>query len=402
MRVTRSTVAAAAVALLASVVAGCGSSSSNNSSSTAASAKTTAANTAAASSTTAASASDIAAAQKLVEGGSAMTTSFTPPGPPIKNAKSLVQGKTVWYIPVTALPPWFQIQSKVQQSVWSKLGAKVHVCDGKANPTSISACLQQAVANKAALVVTDSIPVPFAQAAYQKVVDSKIPVVAGYTDKSASPTQGSFGKYFRGISGEEAPTQELGAAYAIVSSGGKGKVLVAGANDIPSSVAASQAAIAYFKNNCPGCEVKSFMLKTVGNQNLASEVSGQILKDPNVNVFYTPYEAPSGALFLQGIRNSGKKMTFMSTAGDVAGLTRIKQGTQLGDVGLDPVYQGWNYADAGLRALAGMPPAQYKGIVHLFTKDNVPSNPTIAGWLSGMWYSNLGFQPLYLKNWNAS
>jgi hypothetical protein len=95
-------------------------------------------------------------------------------------------------------------------------------------------------------------------------------------------------------------------------------------------------------------------------------------------------------------------MTFMSTAGDVAGLARLHQGAQLGDVGLDPVYQGWNYVDAGLRALAGMPSVQYNGIMRLFTKANDPANPTIAGWLSGTYYSNLAFEALYKKNWGLS
>jgi ribose transport system substrate-binding protein len=387
MRLTRLTIAAAVLAL---GVAACGDNGDTSGS---------AAN---ASSSTSSGSSDIGAARKLVSGGSALATSFTPPGPPISAGKGSWSGKTVWYVPVTALPPWFQIQSKVQQSVWSMLGAKVHVCDGQGNPTTISTCLRQAVSSKAAAVITDAIPVPFAQDAYTQVVNAKIPVIAGYTDAGASPTNGNFGKYFHGISGEETPTQELGAAQVIAASGGKAKVMVAGANDIPSAVTASKAAISYFKSNCPGCTVASFFVKTNGNSNLASEVSGQILKHPGYDYFYTPYEAPSGTAFLQAIRQTGRKMTFMSTAGDTSGLTRIASGAQLGDVGLDPVYQGWNYVDATLRALSGMPAAQYKGLVHLFTKDNVPSDPSIAGWLSGKWYSNLAFEDAYKKLWGVS
>jgi ribose transport system substrate-binding protein len=401
MRVRKATLATVLAALLALAVAACGSSSSSSSSSSASSASGT--GTASNAAATSSGSGDIAAAQKLVADSTALPSAFTAPGPPIKGgAKSLVSGKTIWYIPVTALPPWFDIQSKVQQSVWSMMGATVHVCDGQGNPTTISTCLRNAVAQKAAAVITDAIPVPFAQDAYTAVVNAHIPVIAGYTDKDAAPTSGNFGKYFHGISGEETPTQQIGAAQAIVASGGKANVLVAGANDIPSAVTASKAAVAYFKSACPGCTVNSFFVKTNSNPNLASEVSGQILKDPSADYFYTPYEAPSGALFLQAIRQTGRHMTFMSTAGDVAGLARIHQGTQLGDVGLDPVYQGWNYADATLRALAGMPQVQYKGILHLFTKANDPANPTVAGWLSGKYYSNLAFQNVYKQNWGLS
>jgi ribose transport system substrate-binding protein len=396
MRVRKRFITASLAALLGLGITACGSSSK----STSASGSTPSSS---GSSSTSAGSGDIAAAQKLVADHAALTTSFQAPGPPIKGGvKSVAAGKSIWYIPVTALPPWFDIQSKVQQSVWSMLGATLHVCDGQGNPTTISTCLRQAVAAKAAVVITDAIPVPFALDAYTAVVNAGIPVVAGYTDKAASPTNGNFGKYFHGISGEETPTQQIGAAEAIVASGGKAKVLIAGANDIPSAMAASNAAIAYFKSNCPGCTADSLFLKTVANPNLASEVSGQILRHPSDNYLYTPYEAPSGTLFLQAIRQAGRSMTFMSTAGDVAGLARLHQGAQLGDVGLDPVYQGWNYVDAALRALAGMPSVQYNGIMRLFTKANDPANPTIAGWLSGTYYSNLAFEALYKKNWGLS
>jgi ribose transport system substrate-binding protein len=410
MRIPRLTVAATTAAILALGVAACGSASSGGSSSTSGSGASRSSGSGSSTSTssgpgttTSSGSSDVAAAQKLVASAAPLATSFQVPGPPIKGGgKSVASGKTVWYVPVTALPPWFQIQSKVQQSVWSILGATVHVCDGQGNPTTISTCLTQAVARKAALVITDAIPVAFVQDAYNAVVNAHIPVVAGYTDKSATPTNGNFGKYFQGVSGEEALTQEIGAAEVIVASGGKANVLVAGANDTPSAAAASEAAISYFKTSCPGCTVSSFMTKTVGNQNLASVVSGQLLRASSPSYLYTPYEAPSGPLFLQGVRQTGRTITFMSTAGDVAGLARIRGGEQLADVGLDPVYQGWNYVDAGLRALAGMAHVQYHGIVHLFTKDNVPKNPTDAGWLSGKWYSSLSFESVFKKTWGVA
>jgi ribose transport system substrate-binding protein len=345
----------------------------------------------------------IAVAQRLVADNTKLATAFKVPGPPIKGgAKSVAAGKSIWYIPVTVEPPWFDIQSKVQQSVWSMLGATVHVCDGADSPTNISSCLREAVSNKAAAVITDSIPVPFAQDAYTAVVNAKIPVIAGYTDKDAAPTTGNFGKYFVPVSGLQTQTQQLGAAEAIVDSRGRAKVLVAGANDVSSATAASYAAANYLKSSCPGCTVDSFLIKTVANPNLASEVSGQILRHPEDDYLYTPYEAPSGTLFLQAIRQAGRHMTFMSTAGDIAGLERVKQGAQVADVGLDPVFEGWSYVDAALRALAGMPPVQHIGILRLFTKANVPQTPSLSGWLSGTYYSNLEFESVYKKAWGVS
>jgi ABC-type sugar transport system substrate-binding protein len=258
------------------------------------------------------------------------------------------------------------------------------------------------VAAKAAAVITDAIPVPFAQDAYNAVVDAHVPVVAGFTDASAAPTTGNFATDFHPISGEEAATMQLGVANIIVASGGTGNVLVAKVNDTPSALAASEAGESYLKANCPKCTVDSFTVKSNGNPNLASQVSAEVLKHPNAKYFFTPYESPSGPVFLQAIRQTGKKLTFMSTANDTSGLQRVRDGEQLGDAGLDPVFTGWNYVDAALRAMAGMPAVKYKGLLRLFDKETVPQSPTLEGRLSGKWYSDLSYQPLYLKAWGAS
>jgi ribose transport system substrate-binding protein len=343
-----------------------------------------------------------AAAQAMVAGATPLATKFTAPGPPITGGKTAYAGKTVWYIPVTSVATFFSTETKVQQGLWKKLGVTLRLCDAKVSPTGASTCLRQAVAAKAAAVITDALPVAFAQDAYTAVVDAHIPVVAGFTDASAAPTTGSFAKYFRPVSGEEATTMQLAAANLIVASGGTGNILVAEANDIPSAVAASKAGTSYLHDNCPKCTVASFSVKTVGNPNLASQVSAEILKHPGVKYFFTPYESPSGPVFLQAIRQTGRKLTFTATANDTSGLQRVRDGGQLADDGLDPVFTGWNYVDAALRAIAGMPPVQYKALIRLFTKDTAPEHPTFEGRVSGTWYSDLSYQPLYLKSWGAS
>jgi ribose transport system substrate-binding protein len=394
MRVVRPALGALSCAVLALSATACGS---NNDNKAAGSGPSDPATTA-----TSTGSSDIAAAQALVAGASPLATKFTAPGPPITGGKAAYAGKTVWYIPITSVATFFSTQTKLQQQLWQKLGVTLRLCDAKVSPTGASTCLRQAVAAKAAAVITDALPVAFAQDAYTAVVDAHIPVVAGFTDASAAPTTGSFAKYFHPISGEESTTMQLAAANLIVASGGTGNILVAEANDIPSAVAASKAGTSYLHDNCPKCTVASFSVKTVGNPNLASQVSAEILKHPDVKYFFTPYESPSGPVFLQAIRQTGRKLTFTSTANDTSGLQRVRDGAQLADNGMDPVFTGWNYVDAALRAITDMPPVKYKGLIRLFTKDTVPHHPTFEGRLSGTWYSDLSYQPLYLKSWGAS
>jgi ribose transport system substrate-binding protein len=390
MRVTKPMLTAALCAAAALGAAACGSSSSSSSSN------------AASSGATSSDSPGTAAAQQLVSGHLALATQFSAPGPAINGAKTAVAGKTIWYIPASTLPPWFQIEENTLKSLWSKLGATVQVCDSETSPTQTSTCLHQAIASHAAAIIADAVPVALAQDAFTAAVNAHIPVIDGYTEPSAAPKTGNFAKYFIPISGEQPLIQQLAAAEVITNSGGKANVLANISTDDAESIQASYDFINYLKSSCPGCTVATVSMTTVSNPNVASETSGAVLKNPNAAYFYTAYDAPSAALFLQGIRSAGRHMVFISTAGDPAAFARIKAGTQLGDVGLDPVYEGYQYTDAALRAITGMATVSHPGLVRVFTKSNLPPNPTLAGWASGTWFSNLSFEPTYQKLWGLS
>jgi ribose transport system substrate-binding protein len=393
----RLAVTAAVWICAAAGLAACGSSSSTSSTR---STSTTASSSASTSSTASAAAAVTYAKQQLAA-HEALATTFAAPGPPIKGGKAAYAGKTIWYIPITAVPPFFAITTSSLKQVAAKLGVTLRVCDAQVTPTGASSCLREAVASNPGAIITDAIPIPFAQDAYTAPVNAKIPVIGGYV-VPPGPTNGNFAKYFTPVSGFEEQAESLGADVMIADSAGKGNFLMTIDSDIPSSITASEAAVNEVKQHCPQCIVATYSVKANGNPNLASTVSSEILSHPNAQYFYVPYEDPSGTTFIQGLRESGRTLKLMAMAGDTAGLGRVAAGTQLGDVLLDPVSHAWELMDAALRGTTGTPPAAYVGLNRVFIKGNIPTNLTVAGWASGRWFSDLSFETVFEKLWGLS
>lgn len=337
------------------------------------------------------------AAQKIVDAATPLKTDFPPPGPPIEGAESKFKGKTVYYIPIVASTAFFQGEAKTVADALSNVGAKVRVCDGKVNPSSVAACLNQAADNNAAGVITDAIAVEFAEQAYRKVTDKKIPVVASQLNVPV-PTDGSFGRYLARNEGNENGAQEASAAKLVVDSGGKGNVLMLNAVDIPTSRVASKIAQDTVRKYCPDCKVTTFDAITSGPK-VGTSISSALLKNPDTEYFYSPYEAPTGALQLQALRQAAKNVKFYASSGDPEGLKRVAEGTQAEDTGTDPVAMGWNAVDALLRVATGMEPTNMKTNIRVFTKDNVPKDLSTRARDTGEWYSDMSYKDMYRKLW---
>ena len=342
----------------------------------------------------------LARAKQLVEKNSKLATNFKPPGPPIKGAKAAMDGKTVWYIPITYAPAFFVGEAKTIGDALSHVGAKLHVCDGKANPSAITSCMTQAANSGAGGVITDAIPVQLAEQGYRLLATKKVPTVASQLNLPI-PTDGAFATYLARNEGNEISAQALGAANIIVHSNGKAKVLMFIATDSPSAKLASQSAVNEVKKDCPACELKTFEGVNTSPK-VGTAFSSALLADPNAEYIYSPYEAPTGELQLQGIKQTGRKVTVVMSAGDPAGLKRVAEGTQLSDSGTDPVAMGWNAVDTLLRLTTGMPPTNIKTNIRLFTKDNVPTDLSDKARDTGEWYSDMSYKPMYTKLWTGS
>ncbi len=327
-------------------------------------------------------------------------TSYTVPADPV-DTKSLA-GKTVYYIPISQQAPAFAIVEAAMKEALAKVDMKLQVCDGAANPSSISACINQAVGAGAAGIVLDAIPVVLAANAASSAQAKGVPVLV--TDQLEDPAHPAGAK-FGYVTGPGKEMLEASARWIIADSGGKAIIVANQVSDNPSSIAFMEDALAVFKNECPGCTVAVNKV-TQSNFNLVSpSTSAAILKTPGVNYVLAEFDNYVQAT-AAGIQQAGKasSIKLVSTAATFNSLQAMAGGQgPAADVGQDMTFQGWSDTDAILRLAAGKQVPTYTDPYRLFTRSNVKDlKLTQAAAESGEWFGPADFRAKFEALWKAS
>jgi ribose transport system substrate-binding protein len=382
--------AARALALAAGVgalaVAGCGSGSGSSSGSGTA--------------TAGGNAAGLAYAKAEVAKYEQLVTDFKAPGPALDGAKikGALSGKTVWYVPVFLQAPVFAADAKALVEPLKLAGAKLQVCDAKANPTQAASCIKQATAANAAAIITEAIDWSFASQAQAAAVKKGIPIIASNNDNVEDFPDDPL---VHTVSANVPKTWRLMTDYIIAKSNGKANLVWAADSSNGGKIAAAAMADE-LKTRCPGCTATKVEYTDLAIQRLATAISTAMVKNPKATYVAGAYDAPAGIFALQGAKQvQGRKFTYVTATGQPPGLQRVAAGQQDASAGGDTAVSMWNTADALFRIVSEAPPVkQYDNALRIFTKDNVPSdlNDT-AAYASGRWYSDGSFRPLYTKTW---
>ena len=311
-------------------------------------------------------------------------------------------GKTVYYIPISQQAPAFKAVSDAMTEALAKVGMKLQICDGAANPSSVSACVNQAVGASAAGIVMDSIPYGLAASALSSAQSKGVPVLI--TDQLPDPGHPASTKLGY-LPGPATAMLEVAARSIIVGSGGKAVVVINEVNDNPSSVAYVDKAVAVFKNECSGCKITINKISSANFQLVAPSTSSAVLKTPGVDYVLAEYD-----LFLQptadGIKQSGKaaSIKLVSTAANLSSLQAMSKGQgPAAEVGQSLAFQGWADTDAILRLALGKPAPTYDIPYRLFTADNIHSiQATPAASASGEWFGPADYPAKFTALWKAS
>jgi ribose transport system substrate-binding protein len=386
------TLPGAVSALVAAVlaVAGCGSSSSSKSSSGPAG-------------------PGVAAAQAKVAQLEQPTTSFPPPGPPLKNVRSLA-GRTVWYIPITQKVEFFQAVSGALKTALGKAGVHLRTCSGEANPSATAACVSQAVASQAGAIIVDAIPIVVAANAFASAQSAGIPILV--TDQLPPPP--GLPGVVRGIGTDKLAYAPLStpqllngiADWIVADSKGHANVLVTELTDSPfTKVLIQQNALGEFRKYCPGCQTTISLGNIANPQLIPSATSSSLLSHPGVNYLLTEFDALV-QLTHAGAQQAGfaQKVKGGSTTGLLSALQLIRSHNFLAaDVGEDYPYGGWAVADEVMRMMLHAPPVTENVPIRLFTSANVGSlQLTPSAQASGAWYGGSGYTTMFTKLWGLS
>ena len=373
----------AAVALLA--VAACGSTKSSDSASSSPGAS--------------GSAASAAYAQRQLAKYSATSAAFTAPGPALKNVASL-RGKVVYYVPIGLTVPYFQVVLSGLRDAAAAAGLVVRPCDPGFSPSGVAQCLTQAANQKAAAVITDSIPNAMAQQGINLLESRHIPILVG--DQGSHPGTDQ-------LAYNSPPTElmtSLEADWIIAQSKGTGDIILPEITDSAASIGyVENGAIPEIHAHCPGCKLKVIKLSTEQLSSLPSLISTALVQDPHVGYVLSEFDADVSAVIhgLQTVSAArGVKVTGIN--GVLANLQFIAQGNyQAEDTGDNGYQYGWSSIDEVLRQLLGQPviPDEHVGI-RVFTAANVAGlSLTAEAANTGQWYGTGDFKPVYQQLWGV-
>lgn len=315
---------------------------------------------------------------------------------------SQLVGKTIVYVPIVGKVGYFDLVAQNLQQAVEKVGAKLTICDGDANPSKIAACLDQVVAQKPAAVVVDYIPYGLGKTGFEAVRAASIPLLIYGADAPAGvPTSPQFA--FASPDYYEYGAIDGAVDAVIADSNGEAHVLYLQVTDSDTVTNAGLHAVAHFKSACPACVVT---VKTANNAtmgNLPSLVSSALTADPSIT-----YVVPQVDSYLTaattGIQSAGKArdVKLATSNGIYASIQQVQTNPQLiALVGNNPPYIAWTMADSIFRMIQGQaPPKQYPVLNRAFTKQNVGTlelTPETAN--SGALFGSTAYKDLLTRLW---
>jgi ribose transport system substrate-binding protein len=316
-------------------------------------------------------------------------------GPALKNVSSL-QGKKVWLVPQSTQIPYFAAVVTGAKEAAKEAGLQLEVCNGDNTPSTMSACIEQAITGGGAGVIGDGITVESVQQAVHALEEHNIPYVQADltqgpgTDKVAYAWNNSFLQ------------AELAADKVIADSQGKANVLVIRHTDSSATEAfMKEGGLATLEKYCPECKVTEIETNAVNLQQLPGLVSAALVKEPEIDYVFPEFDLDVESV-MSALQSLGKKLPIYSTTAQLSGLERIKAGNyQVADAGSNPAYMGWAAIDQVMRMMLGTEPnAEVPTQIRLFDEENVGEQElTNAAFVNGTWYGSEGFQKMFQELW---
>ncbi|ROO87193.1 monosaccharide ABC transporter substrate-binding protein (CUT2 family) [Actinocorallia herbida] len=319
--------------------------------------------------------------------------------PDAKIDTSSLKGKTIYYVPLSQQVPAFSVTAQNLSEAAALVGMKVQVCNGGANPSQISACVDQAVGARAGAIIGDSFPYGMAQNSLDKAVAANVPVLI--TDQIRPEGTGDTTKvaYLPGA----VTQQEVLAEWIAADSGGKAQVVISMLQDSPSAISyVKDYAMPKYEEVCAGCKVTINEVSAANFQRITPTTSAALLQNPNATYLQVEFEdflQPSLDAVQQAGRSSAMKVAVSGAT--ISGLGVLKgDGPVKAALALDFPYQGWASLDQAMRMMLGEKPQEYRTPVRLFTSANIDGiRLTAEAQSSGEWFGTPSYEEEFKALW---
>jgi len=335
----------------------------------------------------------LTAAKSAVE---AARKPITPEVPTAPVAMGSLKGKSVWFISPTQAAPYALGVSQGLQVAAAAAGLEAHVFDGKGQPTLFNEGVAQAVAAKAAAIVTYAIDPSLLAQSLPQANAANIPLLISMTSLPAP--QGVYAS----INPDAEALGRLQADAALVQTQCKLNGGVVYASNFIIQKKMKEGTYAEVKKLCPGCTLTEMnvQLPTVSTQ-LAPQTTATMARLPELNAFIAAWDG--AAVFqvaaIEQAQRSDVKV--IGANGNSANLDFMRQGrVQTYDAAYPPAqYLGWQLFDQAARAIAKQDPPQITVQVQMLDKDNIGP----AGSADNVVFPGLvGYEAAFKKVWGLN
>lgn len=304
--------------------------------------------------------------------------SFTAPGPKFDASKA--KGKKIFNIPLASTDTFNQLVDKGAEAAAKVAGLQFVQYNNEGDPSQWVAGMNQALAQKADLIILEGGPDPKAlgpQLAAAK--KAGIPVIS--THRFDSSAIDATLKEFPTLAGIVPANHYLGsgeltADYAMVNSDCKVNALLLEATDVqPTSAGITTTFKKELSENCPKtCKASSTALP-FGQwaQKASGEIQSKLTADPTINFVAPNFD--QGAIYARqailaaGATNRVKIVAYNGSA-PVMQFLADKQSV-ISEVGEPYAWLGWQNIDMALRILAGEPAVKATTPIRLFDSSNI-------------------------------
>lgn len=298
-------------------------------------------------------------AQKPISG-------FTAPGPAFSTEG--LAGKTVWYLALSYSDPFFHAVGSALTTALGTAGVKVDICDGKGNPSKITQCMIQAIGTKADVIIADGLG-PSVIGSQLSVAHSKgIPVIEG---DLGDPTSAVPAGAAAVVSTSHTKIGKLLGDAVVALSNGAADSYVLSTNDVPSGkLLADNGAIPVLKSVCPSCGAQLSAVPIANwSTQIQSGVQAALVANPKIKYVVAGYDSMT-PFILPALGT--KDIDVITQNANLAEMQNLADGDHVKvEIGSDPVWEGWAYADQSLRLMAGKPAVIENIPVRVFTRQNI-------------------------------
>jgi ABC-type sugar transport system substrate-binding protein len=345
--------------------------------------------------TVADAAAGVAEAQKIVDEYRKPPT-WKGPNDPVNISK--VSGKKITYISVSNSIPVLKYWSdKVTGLLQQYGGIQLTVIDAKGSVDEANKGFEQAIAQKADLIMFQALPPKLFQAQINRAHAAGIKVISGNTGIPGQLDGGQDAE----VSFDYVEVGKIIGDWVVADSQGKGKGMVVSSDDVPASQPQAQGTLNEVKRLCPGCDMTMKDVQIPQWQtSMPTLFQTTVNSEPDRTYLLPLYDGQAlpglGAIRTAGAGTKVKVGAFNATPGIVEQLKDPASGLKL-EVGGHNEWWAYACTDQIFRVLTGAAPIKnYQVGLRIFDSTNVN---LIQGNDEFAWYQATDYRTKFPALW---